>query len=389
MTAPDIRDLLTELADTVDSPDAAHAAWAQMLRRRARRRMAVGAGAAASVLVVGGGAAYLRGGDGRSDPTHPGPTVTRRSEAPPPLLDGYRVWTAPTLEREADAPAIDSTLPSTIDLSAPNPSLDEAPIDRAIAAFGIVKIVGDIAHDDGVMLVTEDGELRHADTPPMHNVTSQRVDAFFPFNAGSLSPDGTKLAVVADGGIAVCDLHTGGWTSYDLPGDMALDKAFVWSDDSQTVRLGRSLVDLKTGEPSLVKSDETLLDETPLHVESWWGPEHIEGDNHARGAAYLDEARLPVNGVQSNPPAVVVDGGTASLLLIPDQMRRWKNCCAVAGWLDPRTVAYESRFGGVFSGQTIRVLGWDVLDGHVGLVSTITGSRDMQFLGSYADLSIR
>jgi hypothetical protein len=146
---------------------------------------------------------------------------------------------------------------------------------------------------------------------------------------------------------------------------------------------------LATEQPSLVKATDSTMVDTGLSVESWRGADRTVDDRHAQAASYLHE-RIPVGGVESDPPAIVVAGGNRTVLVIPDQQERWKYCCTVAGWLDENTVAYDSSSGSTVpggTGQVMHILAWNITNGDVGLVSTVTGSSDMLFLGSYADVA--
>ena len=390
MSDLDIRDLLTELVDPLEPPDVAGGIWTRAQRRRRQVRTTIVVGVAASTLTVAAGVAYVVDQGDSARPTDHGPSPTSVSPPEPDgTIAGFPAWVAPTLVEEADAPRLASVLPPTIDLSEPNPSVREAPIDRALAAFGIVKTVGDTSRFDGIMLVTADGQLRHLDAANLVPIPNPSGDPFLPFDAGSLSPNGSKLAFRQPGRLAIYDLPTNEWTSYDIVSDLHPAAEPVWSPDGATIRVGLSMLDLATGQVGLIKAAQPSMPGADLDVESWQGAERIMGSEHARAAGYLDEDEN-LRGVDSHPPAIVVVGETRALLVIPDQQERWKYCCAAAGWLDDTTVAYESRFSATTPGgfsQTMRILGWDIETGRVGLVSTITGSADMTFFGSYADLA--
>jgi hypothetical protein len=387
MTEPDVRDLLAELADSVDGPDLANSAWDRAVHSR-RRRVVVAAGAAAVVLTVVAGAVYVNEREPSTQPAVPSPKYDHTfGPLPGPELNGFTVQAAPELSAESGLPAQASPLPASIDLSMPNPSAIDQPLTSVVAAFAIAKIVGDDTQFDGVMLIGPNGELRHLDAARLRLVANPRGDAFLPFTAGSLSPDGTRLAFAQPDGIAVFDIPSGQWTDFAVPDIEADALDLHWTADGASIRLGLTTVNADTGHATSDRIGSPLY-ATDLDVEYWWGPARANGAADARGAAYLDE-KMPLEGVDPNPPAVVVaGGGFRSLLVIPDQQPRWKNCCAVSGWLDDRTIAYESTFSEEVgrASQITRVLAWDVLDGAVRLVTTVTGSSDMLFRGSYADL---
>jgi hypothetical protein len=389
MTEPDVRDLLTELADSVEVPDLASTAWDRSVSRR-RRRTTVGIGAVAAATAIAFGAVHVRAHDtSTGGPAHPSPTTSQPSEPAGRTLDGFTVAVAPTLADEATLPIAGSPLPSTIDLSAPNPSVVDSPLLSAVAAFGIAKVVGDSTRFDGVMLVGPNGELRHLDATRLQPMNTLSGDGFLPFTAGSLSADGTRLAFAQPDGVAVFTIPTGEWSEFSVALTEAEALDLHWRGPDE-VRLGPKTLNTATG-TVVVDREGSPIYVPSLNVEYWWGAERTFADRHARGAAYLDE-QVPAQGVDPNPPAVVAaGGGMSALLLIPDQQPRWKNCCAVAGWLDSETVAYESVFSQdpdtTRPSQVTRVLGWNVSTGAVELVTTVTGSADMLFRASYADLA--
>jgi hypothetical protein len=385
MTEPDMRVLLAELADSVEAPDLATTAWERSARKR-RRRMITATGLVAAAVTIVAGTTYLRSTETSVGPANPSPSTPQVSE-PGVMLDGFAVAVAPTISEESTLPAAASSLPATIDLSAPNASVLDQPLPSAVAAFGIAKVVGDATQFDGVMLVGPNGELRHLDAPRLQPIDTGDGPVSDPFTTGSLSPDGTRIAFPQPDGVAIFTIPTGEWTSYSitLTGDDLAD--LHWTSDG-TLRLGLTTLDPDTGNTTSDRIGSPLYG-TDLKVQSWWGTERTVGDLHARAASYLDE-RAPAPGVDTYPPAIVaVGGGMRALLLIPDQQPRWKGCCTVAGWLDSETVAYDSTTSRkpAHPNQITRVLAWDVATAEVRLVSTVVGSADMLFRGSYADLA--
>jgi hypothetical protein len=385
MTEPDMRVLLAELADSVEAPDLATTAWERSARKR-RRRMITGAGFVAAAVTIVAGATYLRSSETSVGPANPSPSTPQVSE-PGVVLDGFAVAVAPTIPEESTLAAADSPLPAVIDLSAPNPFVLDEPLPAAVAAFGIDKVVGESARFDGVMLVGANGELRHLDAPRLRPIDTGDGPVSDPFTAGSLSPDGTRIAFPQPDGVAVFAISTGEWSSYEisLTGSDLAD--LHWTSDA-TIRLGLTTLNPDTGNTTSDRVGSPLY-QTGLKVQSWWGAERTLGDLHARAASYLDE-RAPAPGVDTYPPAIVAEGGgMRALLLIPDQQPRWKRCCSAASWLDADTLAYDStsRLSTANPSQITRVLAWDVATGEVRLVATVVGSVDMLFRGSYADLS--
>jgi hypothetical protein len=388
MTEPDVRVLLAELAESVDAPDLASRAWDHSVRRR-RRRATIGAGVVAAATAVAIGAVQLRADNASTAPTHPSPTMSKATESAGPTLDGFSIAIAPTLADEASLPSAATPLPAVIDLSAPNPSVLDHPLLWALAAFEIEKVVGDSTRFDGVMLLGPAGELRHLDAPRLQLLDTGEGNVTRPFSAGSLSPDGTRLAFPQPDGVSVFSIATGQWTSFPVSASGDALVRLYWTSDT-TVRVGLTILDVDTGRTTSARVGSPL-DASGLEVQAWSGVERALDDARARAAAYL-AARAPAPGIDTYPPAIAAaSGDVRALLLIPDQQPRWKNCCTAASWLDPGTVAYDatSSRNPLRPEQTTRVLAWDIASGDVSLAATITGSADMLFFGSYADLSAR
>jgi hypothetical protein len=388
MTEPDVRDLLAELADSVEAPDLASTAWDRSVRRR-RRRTTAGIGAVAAATAIAFGAVHLRADDVSTGvTTHPSPTTSQPSEPAGRTLDGFTVAVAPRWADEATLPIAGSPLPSsTIDLSAPNPSVVDEPLLSAVAAFAIRKVLGSTTRFDGIMLDGPNGELRHLDAARLQPIDIGDGNVASPFTAGSLSPDGTRLAFPQPTGVTMFTIPTGEWTSFPISVTRTDLVDLRWTSDGM-IRLARTTLDPDTGRTTSDRVGSPLY-QSGLKVQSWTGVEHTLGDLHARAAGYLDE-RSPAPGIDTFPPAIVAVGnGVRALLVIPDQQPRWKNCCTVAGWLDSSTVAYDatSSQNPLRPDQTTRVLAWNVATGDVRLVTTVTGSADMLFQGSYANLA--
>jgi hypothetical protein len=387
MTELNVKDVLVDLADSVEVPDLASGAWDRSVRIR-RRRASAGVGLVAATATIVAGTAYLRADNNAAvTPTHQSPSTPGPSDPTGPVLHGFAVAVAPTLPQEAGLPLTPSPLPPTIDLSAPNPSAVDQPLPSAVAAFAIEKIVGDATRFDGVMLIGPNAELRHLDAARLQPIQTGDGNGADPFTAGSLSPDGTRLAFPQPDGVAVFSIATGTWTDFAVSATANELLDLHWISNG-SIRLGLTTLSLETGQTTRDRIGSPLYG-TGLAVESWWGAERVLGDRHARAVSYLADD-VAMDGVDSHPPAIAAAGaGMSSLLLIPDQQPRWKLCCAAAGWLDTETVAYESisSTDPIRPDQTTRVLGWNVVTGHVGLVTTVTGSTDMLFTASYADLA--
>ncbi|HET9861119.1 MAG TPA: hypothetical protein VFQ19_15165, partial [Nocardioidaceae bacterium] len=226
--------------------------------------------------------------------TSPGePTSNRSSDA---LRDGRRIWVAPLPSAESGLPTTPGPLPRHLRVDQAYPPLRAGAVQRAVMVLGVV---GDTAVLDRLLVLDESGQVFELDLGPLMSPGGPTL------SRGALSPDGTRLALGRTGAYVVVDLRapvrqtvhaTGGSTS-----------ELSWADGAVVTRArNRVAADTRTAELTV-------------------GIAGIEG--------------LAVRGGQASAIAVTGDG-KALLVLDGD---RTGTCCAVAGWLDPDRVLYESR----------------------------------------------
>ncbi|MDP3890802.1 hypothetical protein [Nocardioides sp.] len=224
---------LESLTDELPPTSVAHGAWEQGRRRVRRRRVgATGLGAAATVTVVLV-ASLLSPGDGAPRPM---PAVTPsetgqspdgrssedpgRGESEPGRVDSSRTsW--PTPEPTG---AVDIGLPATLELgdpfSAEATPLSEDPVDHGVLAIEVG------SGGTVVVVLGDDGRWRVVDVA-LATVSDGGGNWRRPLHAGSLSADGTRLAIVQPQGLVVVDLTTGSSRSYEVPGVMVY---VAWQD---------------------------------------------------------------------------------------------------------------------------------------------------------------
>jgi hypothetical protein len=247
---------------------------------------------------------------------------------PDATYQGVPVWWSPDQREERVLAPFDSPLPAEIDLDASEPFVP-GELDRAVAAF---------ARGRSVVLVGPNGELRTVDVSQLQDVTKPNGYSYFPTSTGMLSPDGTRLGFRQPGDqVAVFTVATGAWSTADTfvgDGSAVPDAGFDVSAAQQYGEVRDGAATWGMGALLSVRNPATYLS----------GPEFLV----AGGAvlAFMD----------------LIDDGQGS---------RFKNCCPVAGWLDPETVVYESR-------QTDPVLvAWRLRTHDFRLVSRIRGQYDV------------
>jgi hypothetical protein len=341
MTGERLRVLLRERVAEETMPDYSHRAWraARVVRRRHRL------GAAAGVVAATVGVSAVIAAVSSTPAPAPVPGV---SDAPPASPDatyqGVPVWWSPDQHEEQGLTPVDSPLPAEIDLDASQPYVT-GELDRAVAAF---------ARGRSVVLVGPAGELRTVDVSRLEKVTKPNGYSYFPTGTGMLSEGGTQLLFPQPGGdVATFTIASGEWSS-----------AFL---SSCTKCSGTPLPTPGTGEnapkPPFDASAAQPYGEVRDGAASWGMGVPLPVRN---ASTYL-----------SSPEFLVAHGAVLAFMdLIGDgQDTRYKECCPVAGWLDPQTVVYESR-------QTDPVLvAWRVRTGDFFLVSRIRGQYDV---ASYA-----
>jgi hypothetical protein len=381
MTSTRIRELLVDLADTLDAPDLAAAAWHDARRRQVRHRVAL-VSAATAVTVVAGvatGTHLVSGPDhtiaGTSSPV---PTTAQHLSDP-------RIQRAPSLAEEASLPRQSLGVPATIPLDPSAPDVEQHPIPAARMAFGL------LADDPegrvhALILVAADGTQRTLDISELAPAPDA-VNGATPFVATSLSPDGTRLAFGQSGEVAVFSLATMSWSHFTLPEVADADTATPYWQGNRTLRAGPVAVDVDTG----TRVSITTVPVSPpagVRFSDTWGPQRYSASGSRAQAGFLTSPTVVGDASPEGIGAESTTGGEA-VLVMPhvSGQERYKGCCAVAGWRDDATVVYESRFGTGTAGQVTRLLTWNVRTGEVRLGATVIGDLASTFVSSYADFA--
>lgn len=392
MTGQRLRDLLEERVADLPVTDLVDGAWDRA--RAVRRRRAAGVGGAVAVLaVVGATTAVVAGGD-EATPTPP--PADSSSDAPsPPAPDpdgpqaeragtygGVPVWWAPTVAEETELPQVEgSGLPAEIDLDS---SRGEVPPGfRAVALF---QLWGERPGE--VVAIGADGASYTLDVSRLERY-AERGNVLPPLSAESLSPDGEHAFFRQDGALEVYTFGTRTWTTIDVPG--ADVERTRWEQAALEVTTIGGGVGLSYYSPAgqLIRSTTELPQgyTGPRWQDEHYGPlERLVGEG-AQGL-YLAGPVAAMDGTGFESVDAVAAGGVGepdALLAMPPETSggRWKQCCAVVGWLDRETVLFESRH------EHARVLAWRVGTPEVFRVSDVVGwtPGKESYVASFADLT--
>jgi hypothetical protein len=411
-----LRDLLEEQVADVPAIDVVEKAWRGAGEVR-RRRRAVVAVAVAVLAVVGTTAVVVADGRDGAAPPVERPTVspsgtasTRAPRHDPTDLPGgdlavkepgpngadaelarVPIWFGPDQEQEASLPWLaDSPLPRRLDVAEEAASAPEQPIERAVAAVGYPS-----AQDpDWVVLLGADGTIVKLDV--------SRLQPFRDINSAHdlttrvmLSPDGRHLVFPQDGHVDVVDVSTGEWTTIETGDDPPyvswVDNTHLWlhAEGKETGPLYTIGGERVTGDSgmsatALFPADQDTIPDSPSKLS----PDQAEADVFAG-------AGLPVPGEGdlkyiSGPAYLTVVGPSAAALVLPvtnngTPRDQWSP--TAAGWLDDRTVVYESSV----AGRHDLLIAWKVGTHEFHRVMQIVPDNLGGFYGgpSFADLSAR
>jgi len=240
MTAPALTRALHEATADLDSQLEAEAVWARGRSRRRRATYAAAGVAAASVALVAAVSAGLPDGD-----TGPAPAPSP-SPSPSPSVDdtaSLGVVTEDQLLPMTD-PADWTELPVYPEdlgywLSPERPvPLSEDPVGRATTALQYDLGSGDA----NVVVIGDDGRWRWVDVTGLE--LSDGDGGLLGLHRGSLSPDGTRLALGVPAGVVMVDLTTAETTTYEVPGlvekwGTAAGRNVFWSTDGAAILLSQ------------------------------------------------------------------------------------------------------------------------------------------------------
>ena len=224
-------------------------AWTHGVRRR-RRRIAVAATSTAAALALVGVVTWAVLPDDSAPSPAPSPTPAPSVPTSPGTVDDAET----SIERDQILPAYDPAswqslpeYPGDLGWWAspdfPVPLVDD-PVSRATAAVQIS--LG--PEEANLWVYGDDGHWRSLDTSGL-DLTDKFGDYRLGLDRGSLSPDGTRLAIGQAEGVVVIDLTTAESRTYPVEGlgEVWTGRTTYWTPDGAAVLLGRSWAAL--GEP--------------------------------------------------------------------------------------------------------------------------------------------
>lgn len=395
MTDQRLRDLLEERVADLTTVDLASGAWERASSVRRQRRAV--AGVAASVVAVVAGTTLVVAGQGdqpappsSSSPTSVGPVVRAEKGGE---YAGVPVWWAPSVADEADLPVLSGTaLPAEVDLSAGAP-----PVPRDLRAVALFQLWGD--EPGRVVVVGADGASYSLDVGfgPVEDGDGNESP---PVTQESLSPNGRYAFFVQERSLEVYDFEEAVWTKIPTERFAAGSAEWTVSGEIQvpvlTSNASRNKLYRPTGEPAGTSIGRTghvgPADADTPYGPTLWGP-----GGWAAGAVDLAGPIKRRDEVYRSVGAVNVIDSTLSgrpfspgmVLAMPPEPGggRWKQCCPVVGWLDNKTVLFESRH------VDARILAWRIGTREVSRVADIRGwiAGDESYVASFAavDGSVR
>lgn len=380
MTDRRMHELLTESVEDVPPLDVADAAW-ERSRAVRRRRWAAGSAVATATVVLGVLVAVEESDRvATPQPASPSMTMTERPSSPDAGTGPrFAVWVGPTKKQELALPRAGSLLPPLIDVRDARTSQADDPLERALVAVGVWN-----GADRHVVLVGADGELRRLDGLDL----SSQGSGWWPVQAGSLSPDGTRLALAYRFEVVVHDLVTAEQSDYPVEysteGLRWLDDdAVLLEDGSYALSLTDSDVVPYEGDAEVDRDGRIPYQFVPTGIRNWEASGPVRSNDGQQAQMFYADGPVPKAEVGwAEPETIVVDGPRPAILVLDygpplTYNERWIQCCPVASWLDDNTVAFES------NGVTQTVLSWDVRSGQVALVTEFLGGD----VRSYADLT--
>jgi hypothetical protein len=389
VTEQRMRELLREVADVVSSPNVVDEAWRRSVRVRRRRMVGTAVLAAGSVVAVIGVVGFVTEGvgdgpDGLRGPSSVAPPATPEAasqRAPLTRVDDADAWLGPTVAEESRLPRLGWELPGTIDLTSVV-TTDRAPV-PAFAAFA----AADDPTPESILLLGADERVSRLELPALDPVRNPNNELVPFLNLGSLSPDGRRLVFPQPHGIVIYDIVTGHAKPCEV-NDVSTYYA-GWSADGAEIQLPNDTIDPETC--AVTPGSTSVGDDDPgdtigrFTVEQAYWPSRSWGERYAEAAWDLQDER--VSAELTGRELIAADGPRAAALLVLPETAEDRDVTApgarVVTWLNGRTVAFESQAAGQFN-----VLGWDITDGMVSLVSEIAVPDDWDagVIASWADL---
>jgi hypothetical protein len=247
------RDLERASADLRPRADA-ETIWAAGVRVRRRRQVLTVAGAVAAAAAVAIAGVTVQALDSAGPDPRPGPATP----SPPddsanvrgriPYLTEDQVQPVFRFSELGSVPWDEASAVRSWD------PVDPVPLAENPVAHAAVVVQSDDDEPDAISVLGDDGRWRSLDLTGLKLPDSYEYE--LGVTEGSLSSDGTKLAIGQPEGAVVVDLTTGERTTYEVPdlGPKWMGRYTVWAPDGETLyvnsvsRHDAQAVDVDTGE---------------------------------------------------------------------------------------------------------------------------------------------
>ena len=254
--------------------------WESGTRLRRRRQVTVVAGAVVATAAIAATGVAVQALDSASPEP---PPATTSPNAPDEDVDPLR--TDPYVTEDQVQPQFD---PADLDTVPWDPAsavrswepVDPVPLAEDPVEHAAVAVQSDYDEPDAVTVLGDDGRWRSLDVSGLELYHSGEYD--IGVTRGSLSPDGTRLALGQIEGVVVVDLTTGERTAYEVPGlgPRYQGREVFWSPDTTTVFVSSTAatparaIDLATGDTDPVPFEPggTAFLDDGRAVEYHWSP---------------------------------------------------------------------------------------------------------------------
>ena len=258
MNEPDLRRELRRASADISTHADPQGLWDSGTRLRRRRQVLVVGGAAVAAAAIAVASVAMQALDSASP--DPPPATTSPT---PPDDSNVPLGTVPYVTEKQVEPQFD---PADLGSVPWDPAsavrswdpVDPVPLTENPVEHAAVAVQSDYDEPDAITVLGDDGRWRSLDVSDVEFSHSYEYD--FGVTRGSLSPDGTRLALGQTEGVVVIDLTTGEQTTYEVPGLGARyqGREVFWGPDATTVYVSSTAatparaIDLATGETATV-----------------------------------------------------------------------------------------------------------------------------------------
>jgi hypothetical protein len=227
--------------------------WESGTRLRRRRQVMVVAGAAAATAAIAATSVAVRGLDSAAPDPPPATTSPTPPDGPVDPRGPVPYVTEEQVQPQFDPADLESVPWDPASVVRSWDPVDPVPLADDPVEHAAVAVQSDHDEPDAIAVLGDDGRWRSLDVSDIDFSHSYEYE--YGLTRGSLSPDGTRLALGQVEGVVVVDLTTGARQTYDVPGLGARyqGREVFWNPDATTVYVSSTAatparaVDLTTG----------------------------------------------------------------------------------------------------------------------------------------------